>query len=431
MVGAACAFDEAGPEDVAGIDRALLAPRADAQRNATLGAMSVPPSRRLVRFPRGRGHRHGMVRIAVRHDRLGKRRRMPVEYPRQVLAVRADPAGHGARAWSGIETAGMAQDRRGKTPIHHAHAPQQPPGRRLADGQVWIVGGPLLARGRQRHRGHEPHGDKIEEKVHLLLAQRIFGVEPGNQPGRVTDRILGIEDGIGAGDGDLGDQHTVQGVAEVDQSGDAFRLCRIDKHVPVIGVVVDHLRPQCGQPWRHLGIEVIDEPGQQGTIPFFVDVVQARARATRLMNVPVERPQRAGMDEPLQGMVEPAKRAAEAFKQARCGLALGERLAGKPRHQAQGMVFAAGAGDMGKRRASHRFPEAWHGEARRVLREMVEQRCLEFALAGRLAGVDDLQDPERPVRGSQLEILVALAVEWRDVAGKAEVPGGKLDGFAG
>jgi len=94
------------------------------------------------------------------------------------------------------------------------------------------------------------------------------------------------------------------------------------------------------------------------------------------------------------------------------------------------MVLAAGAGDMGERCASHCLQETWDGEAGRISLEMVEQRCLEFALAARLAGVDDLEDPERRVRGGQLEILVALAVEWRDAAVDAEMPGGKFDGWS-
>ena len=72
---------------------------------------------------------------------------------------------------------------------------------------------------------------------------------------------------------------------------------------------------------------MIEEPFKQGAVLIVVDMVKALSRSARLANVPVECAQRAGVDEALQGAVQPAERATQAFEQRRRGLALGQRPA--------------------------------------------------------------------------------------------------------
>jgi hypothetical protein len=217
-------------------------------------------------------------------------------------------------------------------------------------------------------------------------------------------------------------------VAEIDDAGNPVEVVLIDEHVPVIGVIVDDLGTQAGETGCHGDVEMVEQAAQKRAVGDIGNMVQALARGAGLADVPVEAPDRAGMDEALQRAVEPAERAAEIFEQLRGARRFGQRQARQPGHQPQRMALARGTGRFRERRTVGGRLEAGSGDAR--AREMIEQGDLEFAFGGRLAGIDDFENPLGAVVGRELEVLVALAVEGCDAPTHAKPARRQLGGLA-
>ena len=143
----------------------------------------------------------------------------------------------------------------------------------------------------------------------------------------------------------------------------------------------------------------------------------ALARAAGLGHVPIEHAGGTRMAEALQRAREAPQHIAEAGKQGRRFVTLGEGLAGQvidDAHEMRPSIIAlALAQDLG---GMGQF-QMRLGQGRIVLRVLAQQARLEVQRLQILGLVGDLHHPALPARFRQVEILIALAVERRDLRG--------------
>lgn len=126
-----------------------------------------------------------MRRVAIGDNVGGIGCGWTVEKRQQVLAVAVDPGADGAGAGDSLETAGLSQDCRREARVHRIELAQERPGRPFADREVRVATGMRPTRGGDRHRGHQSHGDQVEEEVDFLFEEWVFGVITiGDRSGR-------------------------------------------------------------------------------------------------------------------------------------------------------------------------------------------------------------------------------------------------------
>ncbi|MND58339.1 hypothetical protein D3C76_458820 [compost metagenome] len=109
--------------------------------------------------------------------------------------------------------------------------------------------------------------------------QRVLFVEAGHQRSSSADRVVHVENGVGAGDCDLGNQNGVHGIAKIDEASHATGRFGIDQDVPVVGIVVDHLGPKGSQLRLYSLFEPGDEALGNGPAIRVLDAVQPRTGA--------------------------------------------------------------------------------------------------------------------------------------------------------
>ncbi|ENN89682.1 hypothetical protein RHSP_69824 [Rhizobium freirei PRF 81] len=411
VMDAALALDEARFKGLIRVDGSFFAPRPDAEFDPVLFGEVRPPFGRLLRTLFGRGNGHDMRRVAVRDDRLAHRGSRRTDDIGKALPVVGNPAADRAGTINRIEAARLAQNGCGKTRVHGIHLFEQTPSRRLADRKIWIVTGLIVTRSGEGDARHQAHGDEVEQDVDLFRLQRILFMEAGNQSRRRTDRILHIQDRVSAGNGNFCDQDGVDGVAEIDEARDSLIVMLIDQNIPVVGIIVDDLRPQPREPGLDEGFETLDEAPQERPLLGVADKMQARTRPRRMAQIPIELAQRAWMDKTLQRPIELSERPAEAAHQVERSTDLRKRRPSQPADQAQGVRLAVRGYRGGQKIAREARLQMRNHKLRIGAGKMVQKSGLEFAFDLRLAGVDDLQDPA--VIGFRLQTVVAvtLAIE--------------------
>ncbi|MNH32903.1 hypothetical protein D3C79_933760 [compost metagenome] len=69
-------------------------------------------------------------------------------------------------------------------------------------------------------------------------------METGREGGSRADWIFRVENGIGAGDGDFGNQNRMDRIAKIDDARDFLMIAGIDEDIPVIAVIVNDLCTQ-------------------------------------------------------------------------------------------------------------------------------------------------------------------------------------------
>ena len=102
-------------------------------------------------------------------------------------------------------------------------------------------------------------------------------------------------------------------------------------------------------------------------------------------------------------------------------LAAAERRARQPTEQPHHVARAVRGGDPLEVLARSRGDDARHGQVRRVTLQVAQRRDLKVHSALAFSGRGDLQHVARAVRGIHLGVLVALAVERRELALDAPV----------
>ena len=161
--------------------------------------------------------------------------------------------------------------------VRRRHPPQQLPRRRLAHKQVRVA---------RRGLPHSRHGDadaqaagnQVEQHVEFGIEQRHLRVIPGYDRRGCRSRGLAPiarffrriraaavsprQHGVGAGHCDLSHERRKHRVAHIDEAGDVASLW-YDQHVPVVGVVVDHLMTQVRQSGHDPRIECVEQRGHE------------------------------------------------------------------------------------------------------------------------------------------------------------------------
>lgn len=343
MVDTPLAFDKARTERFIGINRTLFSPRPEAKLNVITGAEIIPPRRRRFRAPPCGIDRHHMRRITIRHQRLGECGRVRFYDRCKSPAVGIEPCADSTCPFHRIETAGFTQDCGRKTRVQGVEPVQQAPCRCFADREIGIVPGLFAARGRQRHAGHKPHGNQVEEDIYFLRLKREFLMKTGSKGASRANRIIHIENGIGAGNCNLCNQHRMDSIPEIDQPGNALAVIVIHQHIPVIGIIVDHLRAQKRKLRSDIALETRKEVLDHRAVFRLVDEMQALTRPACMAQIPIEIPQRTRMYEALQGTIEFAHCTAQIFEKRFRALPFRKRRSGEPACHAQCMRLAVRA----------------------------------------------------------------------------------------
>lgn len=269
-----------------------------------------------------------MRRITIRHQRLGECGRVRFYDRCKSPAVGIEPCADSTCPFHRIETAGFTQDCGRKTRVQGVEPVQQAPCRCFADREIGIVPGLFAARGRQRHAGHKPHGNQVEEDIYFLRLKREFLMKTGSKGASRANRIIHIENGIGAGNCNLCNQHRMDSIPEIDQPGNALAVIVIHQHIPVIGIIVDHLRARKRKLRSDIALETRKEVLDHRAVFRLVDEMQALTRPACMAQIPIEIPQRTRMYEALQGTIEFAQCTAQIFEKRFRALPFRKRVPG-------------------------------------------------------------------------------------------------------
>ncbi len=219
-----------------------------------------------------------------------------------------------------------------------------------------------------------------------------------------------VEAGIGGGDRDFGDDGRVEGVAKVDDAGNAVVVVFVDEDVPVVCVVMDDGGAQHREPRGDPLVEAVEKALEKSTILEIGHICEPSGRTSGIADVPVEIAQCARMHEAFERGVEAAEHPAEGVKCSIAPIGLCERSSRNPGDQPQSMD---GPAPRGRR-------EVLAGQSRLQMRNrqvscifagVLQQRCLEVAFDFRFGAVDDLQNVAAAITGIDLEVLVPLAVQ--------------------
>ena len=190
--------------------------------------------------------------------------------------------------------------------VVHGHPLQQAPDRLFGDLQVSVVGVAVPAAGRHQHAGDQPGDDEISEEFAFESGQRAdLMVAPDHLCG-VGQRILPVEHEIGGGDGEFGDDRSVEHVAEVDEAAE-FR-CAVDiglhQYVAVIGIVVDHPVLEFAESWRYDPVKPLEPALDQLPLPGIGDEFGIPRQSRGRREVPLQLPPGARVVESLQREIE-------------------------------------------------------------------------------------------------------------------------------
>lgn len=227
---------------------------------------------------------------------------------------------------------------------------------------------------------------------------------------RSADRIGVVEAGIGGGDRDFGNDGCVEGVAEVDDTGNAVSVVLVDEDVPVVCVIMDDGGAQHREPRGDPLVEAVEKALEKSTILEIGHMCEPTGRTSGIAYVPVEVAQCARMHEALERGIEAAEHPAEGVKRSVAAIGLRERSSRNPGDQPQSMDHPAPRGRREVRTGQCRL-QMRDRQVPCIFAGVLQQRCLEVAFDFRLGAVDDLQNVAAALAGIDLEVLVPLAVQ--------------------
>jgi hypothetical protein len=120
---------------------------------------------------------------------------------------------------------------------------KRPPDRALADTQIGVAGTLCLLPGGDTDTGAQAQQHQPEQRGELLVIERTDLLVAAYDRHRGIERIGLAEDGVGNGDGEVGDRVGVHDIAEIDDSGDL----PIDKDVVVVWIVMRRRAAKAGE----------------------------------------------------------------------------------------------------------------------------------------------------------------------------------------
>ena len=230
--------------------------------------------------------------------------------------------------------------------------------RALAHREIRVIGPVGLLPGGQTHARAQPHRRQGKQHGELAIAERRDLVVTAHHLTHDRHGIGRAERRVGHGDGEVVHRVAVDHVTEVDEPSDPL-VVRIDEHVVVVRVVVDHRPRQLGETAAIIGLLPVDgnEPIDQiaeGVIGHERPVVSDHVGCPR--QIPVERAVQRRMVETDERDVDAGDRPAEVGEQLigaspNCS----ERAAAQHRHEPHVMTV-----DQGRRLACQRRHDMRH-----------------------------------------------------------------------
>ena len=194
-----------------------------------------------------------------------------------------------------------------------------------------------------------------------------------------------------------------------------------------VAVAVHDLRAQGRQARQDLALEARIEVRAERLGVVGHPGLDAGLQQQRPLDVPGHEVARVRVEEPLQSARELRLEGGGVAKRVDPErLALRKRRPRKPAQQPHHVALAVRGRDPLAVIASRRRDDARHRQVRGVTLEVAQRRDLEIDGALALAGGGDLQDVARAVRGRDPVVLVALAVERRELAFQAPVLAGAV-----
>jgi len=331
----------------------------------------------------------------------------------------------GRKAASGAE--GVVR----KARMNLGEAVESRPCRCFGDSEVGIAGDERLAMSGVDYTDGKASSQKWKERGDFLLSDRVDAMIGGKDRGGSGERIVVVKDGVGSGDGGLGNREGFVHVTEVadreNQTG--LRPRRRNEGVVIVGVAVDDATTKVRNPGQGFTFEEVQEIRGEGALLGIFDVREKLAGPEGTRDVPLEIAFGKGVRKVKESDVDFGEEAAEAFEKFQ-GMRIGLRKdrAGYKREKPNETRGAIGDLSLRKEFALERGADARKRKMGSTLGKMSKRATLhvdECLFAGRM---HDLQDIFSGVTGDEVEIVVVLAREGMRndvdvVKGKSEARG--------
>ena len=222
-------------------------------------------------------------------------------------------------------------------------------------------------------------------------------------------------------------QRRVHHVAEVDDADDLVCVRLGAQQVVGVPVAVHDLGAQRGQARQHLALQARHEVRAQRLRVVGHPGLHTGIQQQRALDVPGDEMPAVRMEKSPQPAREPGLESSSipehpGFER----LALRQRGAGQPAQHAHHVAPAVRGGDPLAVAAAFRGDDARHGQLRCRVLEMAQRRDLEIHGALALAHGGHLEHIARAVRRRHAMVLVALAVQRRELTLEAPVIAGDV-----
>ena len=229
-----------------------------------------------------------------------------------------DPRRHGAASGVGLSAARPAHPKLRQAPVQPGQPSQKRPRRRLAHGQVLVIGLlPHLASLYAHRQAEAQRGQRQERPALRRVQPALLRIAAGHGAGRLQ-RVRQIHHGVGCGHCRVGDPPPSRHVAEVDDARQARRRQRrIDQHVVVVGVVVHHAAGQVAHRSAHAPPRSVRRPPNQRGLGGSQPLQVRRHRLPRRLEPPWERALQARVTELRQRRPEFGKEGAQRLQHGR------------------------------------------------------------------------------------------------------------------
>jgi hypothetical protein len=271
--------------------------------------------------------------------------------------------------------------------------------------------------GRDAHARAQPQENESEERGDLVIPQRPLVLVAAHDTDGGRERVGLAEDGVGDGDREIGNRVGVDDVAEVEDPDDT----RIRYQDVVVVRIVVHDRPRQRLDARTVPeVDLLDQADDERAQRFVLDRRRQLADERQPpRQVPIEVAVDGRMVEALERAVELRHRGAKPLeKRRRMFPDRSERFAREPGEQPHEVTGTRRGRHLGDGIAIHTRNRA--GTERRRSRHVRERRVLRFEQRPSVGPVRDLEDEPVSRRGTQHEVLVALAGKRRGVTVDAE-----------
>ena len=326
----------------------------------------------------------------------------------------AEPAGHLLGVGHGGQPAGAAQGVVGQPWVDGGQLLQGGPGGLFADREIGIGRLQRTLVGCLADADTQAHADQIPKYCKFSLFERVDGAVAGSHLGYGCKRVWFLQQHIRSCDGQIGDPHAVDHIAQVQDAGNCAKLVEErsvagDQHIVVVGVAVDHLVWQIGQQWSSCLFEPFEQAAHLLPASEVGDLLDLGAHHLGSVGqVPVKDAVQRRVVVAGQGAVDSGEKTAEVVEQLRpMGAHPGQRA---PRHKTEQahIIGTAGAVDY----LADRLPvQRAHDRAARQASgcNPVKRMVLGVEQRSGLCSVGNFEHKALAGSSVDLEILVAFA----------------------